>query len=294
MSPSVSPSLLPSLDAPGSLSSRQLEALGRFSRGQPTLLDRIALDPTVIFTRAEMTPDPWQERLLHSTSNRILELCSRQAGKSVVAAAKALQVILLNDEALVLILSPSQEQSKEFFKAKFLRLWNALGRPLAVKPANVFDLELSNGSRIMALPQNEETVRCYSDVALLVLDEASRISDDLYDAVTPMLAASQGSIIGLSTPFGKRGWFWREWEGRDADGMAMATSLENWDRYGVTADMVPRFTPAFLASELARKGRRKFQQEYYLEFVEADDAVFRQEDIDRLVKEDLKPLFEDI
>ena len=103
VSPSVSPSLLPSLDCAGFVVVPPVEMLGRFSRGQPTLLDRIALDPTVIFTRAEMTPDPWQERLLHSTSNRILELCSRQAGKSVVAAAKALQVILLNDEALVLI-----------------------------------------------------------------------------------------------------------------------------------------------------------------------------------------------
>lgn len=241
-----------------------------------------------------MTPDPWQSRLLYSGNKRIMELCSRQAGKSLVAAAKALQIILLQAKALVLILSPSQDQSKEFFKAKFLRLWRALGRPLAVKPANVFDLELANGSRIMAMPANEETIRCYSDVALLVLDEASRISDDLYDAVTPMLAASQGSIIGLSTPFGKRGWFWREWEGRDAEGVPMANPIEKWDRYAVTADMVPRFTKAFLASELARKGRRKFQQEYYLEFVEADDAVFRQEDIDRLVKEDLKPLFEDI
>jgi hypothetical protein len=53
-----------------------------------------------------------------------------------------------------------------------------------------------------------------SRVALLVIDEASRVDDALYASVRPMLAVSEGRIIALSTPFGRRGWFHAAWESR--------------------------------------------------------------------------------
>ncbi len=43
----------------------------------------------------------------------------------------------------------------------------------------------------------------------LKIDEAARVSDELYRAVRPMLATSGGRIVLLSTPFGKRGFFFR-------------------------------------------------------------------------------------
>jgi hypothetical protein len=55
-------------------------------------------------------------------------LCTRQGGKSTVAAALALRDALLNAPALILMLSPTQRQSGELFRAKFLRLYDALGR----------------------------------------------------------------------------------------------------------------------------------------------------------------------
>ena len=35
--------------------------------------------------------------------------------------------------------------------------------------------------------------------------------DALYYAVRPMLAVSAGRMVALSTPFGKRGWFYEAW-----------------------------------------------------------------------------------
>ena len=63
---------------------------------------------------------------------------------------------------------------------------------------------MANGSRLVALPGREETIRSYSGVRLLILDEASRVPDDLYRAVRPMLAVSHGRLVALSTPFGQR------------------------------------------------------------------------------------------
>ncbi len=54
-------------------------------------------------------------------------------------------------------------------------------------------IELANGSRILCLPGEEATIRGFSP-NLLVIDEASRVPDDLYRAVRPMLAVSQGRL----------------------------------------------------------------------------------------------------
>jgi hypothetical protein len=49
-------------------------------------------------------------------------------------------------------------------------------------------LELVNFSRVVCLPCREDTIRGYSDISILVIDEAARAPDDLYRAVRPMLA----------------------------------------------------------------------------------------------------------
>ena len=42
------------------------------------------------------------------------------------------------------------------------------------------------------------------------MDEAAAISDEVYSAATPMLAATNGSLWLLSTPQGPRGFFYDE------------------------------------------------------------------------------------
>ena len=78
--------------------------------------------------------------------------------------------------------------------------FNALGRPLPVVAESALRLELANGSRVVSLPGDEKNIRGYSGVTLLVIDEAARVADELYYAVRPMLAVSQGRLVALSTP----------------------------------------------------------------------------------------------
>jgi hypothetical protein len=203
-----------------------------------------------------------------------LLLCSRQAGKSTAAAALALRAALLEAPALVLLLSPTLRQSAELL-LKVLALFGALGRPVPTvrRRDNSLKLELANGSRILSLPGAEATVRGFSGVRLLVIDEAARVPDDLYRAVRPMLAVSGGRLLVLSTPFGRRGWFYDEWMGVGATG---------WHKVKVTADQVPRISPAFLAEEKAALGERWYRQEYFCVFMEMMGAVFSAEEIDAL------------
>jgi hypothetical protein len=187
--------------------------LARLEARQATaapLLERLRQDPANLLALAGMAPDPWQARTLRSTSMRRLLLCSRQSGKSTVAGALALRCALLEAPALVLLLSPVQRQSQELFR-KVMDLFRGLGRPVGVRAESALRVEFANGSRVVALPGQERTVRSYSSVKLLVIDEAARVADELHASVRPMIAVSQGQLVALSTPFGKRGWFWEAW-----------------------------------------------------------------------------------
>jgi hypothetical protein len=53
----------------------------------------------------------------------------------------------------------------------------------------------------VGLPGTEATIRGFSAVSLLLVDEAARCSDELYLAIRPMLAVSDGTLWLMSTPF---------------------------------------------------------------------------------------------
>jgi len=175
----------------------------------------LALDPVRMARAAGMDPDPWQAQLLRSTSRRLLLNCSRQSGKSTTTGVLAMHTALYDPGALVLLLSPGERQSGELFR-KCLAVYRALGRPVPARSIGALHLELENGSRIVALPGKEETTRSFSGVRLLAIDEAARVPDDLYKAVRPMLAVSGGRLICMSTPWGKRGFFYESWISSEA------------------------------------------------------------------------------
>jgi Terminase large subunit, T4likevirus-type, N-terminal len=252
----------------------------RATEATSPILDRLRQDPSRIFTDAQMIPDPWQTKLLRSSSDRMLLLCSRQSGKSLSAAALALREALLYPPALVLLLSPTQRQSGELFRDKVRRLYSQLQRPVACVQESQLTMELANGSRIISLPGDEETVRGYSGVNLLVIDEAARVPDALYYSVRPMLAVSQGRLVCLSTPFGQRGWFHSEWQGG-----------EGWERTKITALQCPRISLEFLKEEERSLGPRWFAQEYLTSFEDPTDAVFSYADVQAARDDDVPPLF---
>jgi hypothetical protein len=222
-------------------------------------------------------PDPWQADVLASYEPRTLLLAARQVGKSRTTACVAVRDALLTPGATVLIVSPSERQSVEMLR-KCAEVYNALKRPVAVVGEAQTRLEFANASRILALPASGETIRGYA-VTTLVLDEAARIADALFDAVSPMLAVSGGRLIMLSSPCGKRGLFYTEWE-----------SGHPWKRVRVTADDCPRITREFLDGERERMTEEIFMQEYYTQFNESEGAVFSSADIAASVSGEVEPL----
>ena len=78
---------------------------------------------------------------------------------------------------------------------------------------NKSTIELPDGGRIMAVPGSEQTIRGVPALDLLIIDEASRVTDELMVAVRPMIATTGGTIMALSTPAGQKGWFFEAAEG---------------------------------------------------------------------------------
>ncbi len=226
--------------------------------------------------RLGFIPDDWQHELLTAPEQNIIINASRQSGKSTCTALIALYEALTVADSLILLLSPSLRQSSELIR-KVYDFYRALGRASGYLPSEretVLTLELANGSRIVSLPGKEQTIRGYSGVRLLIVDEAARVPDDLYFAIRPMLAVSNGRLILLSTPYGKRGFFFEAW-----------SAGEDWRRFEAPATMCPRITPEFLEAERRAMGSWWWLQEYMCQFQDAQTAVFRYEDVQAMMRE---------
>lgn len=256
----------------------------------PTL-DRLRADPLLPFRAMGWTPDPWQAAFLTSTARRESLLCSRQAGKSTATAARVAREAILNPGADCLVFCPTLRQSIELLR-KVQEFHQAMGRPVPVAAASKTALELANGSRVISLPDSQQGVVGFSAPRLVVVDEGARVSDELYKSVRPMLAVSGGQLLTLSTPYGNTGWFFDIWDD-SPDGRARRAKLKTpWRRTPVTADDVPRITPAFLADERVELGERWFRQEYYLAFLDGIDSVFGRTVVEGARAGGIKPLFD--
>jgi hypothetical protein len=146
----------------------------------------------------------------------------------------------------------------------------------------VLKVELANESRIIALPGTEKTIRGIAGVSLVIIDEASRVDDELLAAVRPMLATrADGSLIALTTPAGKRGFFYEAWHSDD----------QNWHRVRVAASDCPRISKEFLADELKNLGPSRYSEEYELAFVDSAENAFPTAVIERAFTNEVEPLW---
>jgi hypothetical protein len=209
-----------------------------------------------------LEPDPWQVEVLEAGHLRLLLNCSRQAGKSTTVAVLALTEAIFIPGTKVLLLSRSLRQSTELFRI-VTDFYGRLKSPLPGRQTRG-ELELANQSRIVCLPCQEETIRGFSYITLLIIDEAARVPDDLYRAARPMLAVSNGRMICLSTPYGKRGFFHDAW----------AKGGDDWARIEIPATRIPRISADFLAAERRSLGESWFRQEYCCSFEALEGLVY--------------------
>jgi hypothetical protein len=154
--------------------------------------------------------------------SRVRELWAvvgRRAGKSRVAAAVACFLALFvkhnlakGEVGMVLVLAASQAQARTVFSyiRGFIEASPALAREVSGMTREA--IELKNGITIAVHSNSFRTVRGRTLVAA-VFDEVAYWRDDasatpdseVYTAVLPSLATTNGMLVGISTPYRKLG-----------------------------------------------------------------------------------------
>jgi hypothetical protein len=243
-----------------------------------------SLDPALVFIEGaldaegqRMQPAPWQTQTMRTDAPRMLILCNRQAGKSTTIGAKAAHGLAYLP-GLYLIVAPTLRQSKLLFK-KTRAIYQRMSGVPAIRRDNETELELENGSMLVALPGDDDAnIRGFSAPRAIYIDEAARVADKVYTALRPMLAATKGGqLIALTTPYGRRGWFYDAWEGGSG-----------WERIAITADQCPHITTEFLEEERNGMSEWQFRAEYLCEFTDTDEAFFSSELVDKMIDNSLE------
>jgi phage terminase large subunit-like protein len=126
----------------------------------------------------------------------------------------------------------------------------------------------SGGSLFVYSADNPDAMRGMS-FDLVIIDEASRVSEESWtDVIQPTLADRGGRAMLISTPVG-RNWFYREWlKGRQHSERIASFQAPS------SANPMPTIREAF---ERAREtvSDRTFRQEWLAEFVDDGGGVFR-------------------
>jgi hypothetical protein len=175
---------------------------------------------------ASVEPAPWQRQfLLAPRGASILALTARQVGKTTTAAWVIAHQMTFFPGSLSVIVCPAHRQSSEAVR----RIHGVLETTRAeFERDNVFGLELKNGSRVLALPDEEDSIRGLTVDGWIIADEAARLSEDLAAAVRPMRARRpEARLAMLSTAWSRTDPFWTAWENQQVD----------WIRLKITADM---------------------------------------------------------
>jgi hypothetical protein len=235
------------------------------------------MDALMLAERIGLALDGWQVRAVQSRSQALLLCCGRQVGKSTVLMLLILEQLLRPDRTII-ISAPSERQT-------VLSGWRKIGRPVRHTSVTRTSVELINNTRLLAMPADESTTRGVSSVDLLVAEEASRVPDVVYSALSPMLSVSNGRLIGASTPAGRRGWWHALWN---------ASPLDDPDieRIMVTSEECPRIAASFLARERRRVGEFWYEQEYLCQFLEDEEQLVSDEHLAAALSPTVRPLFE--
>ncbi len=202
--------------------------------------------------------DKWQDEVLATEGNLVLR-SGRQVGKSTVIAIKAGEYAVKNPKKTILCIASVERQALLLFEKTFSHIYDNHRKMIKKgkhRPTK-HKIQLTNGSTIYCLPTGLSGygIRGYT-IDLLIADEAAFIPEDVWTAVTPMLAVTRGDIILLSTPFGKGGYFYRCFED------------DNFTNFHISSEDCPRKNEEFLEQEKKRMSKLQYAQEYLGEFVD--------------------------
>jgi len=226
---------------------------------------------------------PYQQRWVADDSRFKIWLKSRQIGGSLGSAFEAVASCVDKPNTDWVVLSAGQRQSEE---------WMLKGNRVARVVSDAMDLpkpdcrtsevRFTNGSRILALPANPDTVRGYS--ANLVLDEFAfhERPDRIYEAIYPAISNPLRGELKLriiSTPAGRNSKFYEIWnKSEEMNFVRHKTTIHSAIEEGLPMDVE--------ALKIGLDDPEAWEQEYECEFVDATNVLLPYTLIDECVSDE--------
>ena len=196
-------------------------------------------------------------------------------GKSTVIAMKAGNSALEKKKSIMIIASTERQALLLFEKVlSHIYITNKSAIKTGKERPTKHELKLKNGSIIHCLPTGDSGygIRGFT-IDELYADEAHFIPEEVWAAVTPMLATTGGNINLLSTPFGTTGYFYRCFNDEKFTSFHVNTEEVAKDREEPQRSNMLEF----LKDEKARMTKLQYQQEYLGLFVGAINRMFSDE-----------------
>jgi hypothetical protein len=193
-----------------------------------------------------ITPHAWQETFLRAERGAsIVVLTARQVGKTTAAACGMAHSAVFMPGSVSVVACPTQNQSAEALR-KVRDMVLKAGAELTTD--NVFKLKLGNGSRILALPGTEDSIRGLTVDAWIVADEAARLDPSIMAALHPMRTQRPNARFAmLSTAWSRTDPFWTVWASDDS----------SWTHIKATVDVEPNL----IAPDALQRARRQLSED---------------------------------
>jgi phage FluMu gp28-like protein len=228
---------------------------------------------------------PYQDLILNDKNRYVLLCCSRQLGKSVTAAIKAIHSCFFNRNYTVVVISKTRDQSIEFIRRIKILMrtckiidWNAV-QPKAVEAKSEINIRNAKRkgmrdtySRIISVPATD-AARGYTANEVIVDEIAFWENADYIfnEVVEPMTQFTKGKIMMLSTPKNKIGVFWT------------CYNSDSWSRYQFDWKVNPNNTEEEMEEKRKRLTKMQFDSEYNALFVSNQNSYFSAEDVRKSV-----------
>lgn len=237
-----------------------------------------------------MILDEWQRKFLDTQGDKLL-CCGRQIGKSVICGMDAGIWAASHSNTVVLMIAPTERQAFSLFEKTLdylMKHHKTLIKKGKDRPTKT-KINLTNGVRIYCLPVGIAGLGIrFLTVGRLYADEASRIPEDVWTAVTPMLLTTGGDSVYLSTPAGSDGYFPDAVENREEafnsftrfTGIASESVILAREICDTWTEKQREKALIHLERERKRMSKREYAQEYLGQIVEGLRQFFK----DKLIK----------
>ena len=208
---------------------------------------------------------PHQQAFLDCPKRYAIAASGTKAGKSVAGAMYAIRALLKRPGVCGSWVAPTYEQAISVG----LETVRGLLPPEHVKVRLSGVPSLTIGNSTLEFKSAEQPDHLFGPArAFAVLDEASRISEEAFDAVASTLVPSAGPMRLLSNPGARTGWFYRLWcRGRADDPDVAAFSWKTADN--------PTIDPSVISGARLTHSERSFRALYLGEFLDTGGSVFR-------------------